>query len=80
LSLAISIICFISSALGAALVEEVVVVVGVDAVVVVMAGLLTAAGLAFGEVSGPCAVAMEAAAKRTLRDCRTVLRIFMRQV
>jgi hypothetical protein len=65
--LAISIICFISSALGAILVE-VVVVAGLDAVVVVVvvAGL-EAAG-AFGAADGVWAIATEAIANRVVSD------------
>jgi hypothetical protein len=74
--LASSIICFISSALGAALVvvvvaglEAVVVVVvaGLDAVVVVVVAGLEAVG-AFGAADGVWATAREAVANRVLSN------------
>jgi len=79
--LASSIICFISSALGAALVEVVVVVVaGLEAVVVVIAGLeavvVVVAGVgadgAFGATDGVCASATDAIANRTISEFRNV--------
>jgi hypothetical protein len=65
LSLAISIICFISSALGAVVVE---VVAGLDAVVVVVvvAGLEVVG--AFGAADGVWAIATEAIANRVVTD------------
>jgi hypothetical protein len=63
LRFASSIICFISSALGAAAVVVVVVVVaGLEAVVVVVAGLELVG--AFGEAEGVWARARDAIAKR----------------
>ena len=68
MSLASSIICFISSALGAVEVVVLVVVAGLDAVVVVVA----AAGLevvgAFGAADGVCATAREAVANRVVSN------------
>lgn len=77
LSFASSIICFISSALGAALVVVVLVAAGLDAVVVVVvAGLeaVVVAGLetegTLGEIAGVCPSAIGEIANRTISDFR----------
>jgi hypothetical protein len=83
LVLASSIICFISSALGIALVVVVVLMAGLDAVAgvvaglvikvaVLLAGLEAEAGPVPGDVVGDCARATEAIAERTMSDFRSV--------
>jgi len=73
LSFAISIICFISSALGA--IELAVVFAGLEAVVVVV--VVALAGLfrlgAVGGADGGCASAMEAIADRAINDLSKVV-------